>query len=157
MQRSRATGERSNWASAPGGRPNRKERTLADLEKTFIVTTDADTAFDVLSDPVRLPDYVPTLRLDESTAVEGDLDLELDPARRDGAPDAGFTADRATRRIDWGRPSPDYGGSIVIAEGTANTSSVTLRLHTRDEGDAAAVTRVVDQAVSNIRRLLSGR
>ncbi len=119
--------------------------------------TDADTAFDVLSDPVRLPDYVPTLRLDESTAVEGELDVDRDLADRGGAPDAGFTADLATRRIDWGRPSPEYGGSIVVAEGTASTASVTLRLHTRHDDDAAEGTSVVEQAVSNIRRLLSGR
>jgi hypothetical protein len=131
--------------------------TLADLEKTFLVMTDADSAFDLLSDPVRLPDYVPTLRLDDSTAVEGELDVDADLAERGGAPDAGFTADRATRRIDWGRPTPDYGGSITVAAGTANTSSVTLRLHTPDDRDPVEVTRVVEQAISNMRRLLSRR
>lgn len=119
--------------------------------------TGADAAFELLSDPVRLPDYVPTLRLEDSTAVEGDLDVDADLADRDGAPTAGFTADRATRRIDWGRASPDYGGSIIVAVGTANTSSVTLSLHTRDDSTTTDLARVVDEAVSNIRRLLSRR
>jgi len=119
--------------------------------------TGADRAFDLLSDPARLPDYVPTLRLDDSIAVEGDLELDVDLEQRGGAPDVGFTADRAARRIDWGRPSPAYGGSIVVAAGTTNTSNVTLQLHTRADGDTAEVDRVVDEAVSNMRRMLSSR
>jgi hypothetical protein len=122
-----------------------------------MVMSGADVAFEYLSDPVRLPEYVPTMRLEDSTAVEGELDVDADLRERDGAPDAGFVADRKTRRIEWGRPGSDYGGSIVVAAGTTNTSSVTIRLHTRDDADAAEVTRVFDQAVTNIRRLLLGR
>jgi hypothetical protein len=117
----------------------------------------ADVAFDFLSDPIRLPEYVPTMRLEDSTAVEGELDVDADLRERDGAPDAGFLADRKTRRIEWGRPGSDYGGSITVTEGTANTSRVTIRLQVRDDADAEEVTRVVDQAVANIRRLLLGR
>jgi hypothetical protein len=131
--------------------------TLADLERTFTVTTGADAAFDILSDPVRLPEYVPTLRLEDSIAVEGDLDVDADVRERGGAPEAGFVADRPTRRIEWGRPEHDYGGSIVVAEGTTNTAGVTIHLHTRDDADADEVTRLFDQAVANIRRLLSRR
>ena len=66
-------------------------------------------------------------------------------------------ADRATRHIEWGRPDRGYGGSIDVGEGTANTASVTVRLHTREDADVAEVTRVFDQAIGNIRRALSGR
>jgi hypothetical protein len=62
-----------------------------------------------------------------------------------------------TRRIEWGRPGSDYGGSIVVTEGTTNTAGVTIHLHTRDDADVEEVTRVFDQAVANIRRLLSRR
>ncbi len=117
----------------------------------------ADVAFDLLSDPVRLPEYVPTMRLEDSTAVEGELDVDADLRARDGAPDAGFLADRTTRRIEWGRPGGDYGGSIDVTPGTTNTSKGTVRLRTRDDADVEEVTRVVDQAVANIRRLLLGR
>jgi hypothetical protein len=130
---------------------------LTDLEKTFFVMTSADRAFDRLSDPARLPDYVPAIRLEESTAVEGELDLDADIAERAGAPQAGFTADRATRRIEWGAPSPAYGGSIEIVPGTASTATVTLRLHTRDEADQAEVTRIFEQSINDIRRVLSER
>ena len=131
--------------------------TLAVLERTFIVTTGADTAFDYLSDPLRLPEYVATLRLEGSTAVDGELDVDVDLAGRDGVPDAGFSADRDTRHIVWGRPGSDYGGSILVAVGTTNTSRVTIELHTRADADAEAVMRVFEQAVADIRRVLSGR
>jgi hypothetical protein len=130
---------------------------VADLERSFTVMTGADAAFDLLADPVRLPDYVPTIHLEDSIAVEGELDVDADLAERDGAPDAGFVADRSTRHIEWGRAGSDYGGSIDVGEGTTNTSSVTLRLHTRDDADAAEVQRVFDAAMGNMRRVLSGR
>jgi hypothetical protein len=34
---------------------------------------------------------------------------------------------------------------------------VTIHLHTRDDADSEEVTRIFDQAVANIRRLLSRR
>jgi len=129
---------------------------MPSLEKRFIVMTAADAAFDVLSDPARLAAYVPTIRLVDSIAVDGALDVDADLKERDGAPAAGYTADRATGRIEWGRPAPAYGGSITISGGTSRTSSVTLQLHTPDDGaDADAVGRVFEEAVDNIRRLLS--
>ena len=121
------------------------------------MTTGADRAFDYLADPVHLPEYVSTLRLDDSTAVDGELDVDADLGERGGAPGAGFVADRATRRISWGRADGPYGGSIEVTTGTTNTSGVTLRLHTRDDTDAAEVTRIFEQAVASIRRVLSGR
>jgi len=136
---------------------NERSATLPELEKTFLVLTGAETAFDFLSDPVRLPEYVPTVRLEESIAVEGELDVDADLASRGGAPGAGFVADRATRHIAWGRPEHGYGGSIDVREGTANTASVTVRLHTRDDADGEEVARVFDQAIANIRRALTGR
>jgi hypothetical protein len=117
----------------------------------------AEAAFDVLSDPVRLPDYVPTLELVESIAIDGELDPDEELAERDGAPAAGFVADRATRRIAWGRPGDAYGGSIAVAEGTASTSGVTIRLRTRDDVDPDEVNRVLDQAVAGVRRVLLRR
>jgi hypothetical protein len=119
----------------------------------------ADAAFDVLSDPLRLPEYVPTMRLVDSIAIEGDADPDADPElkERDGAPEAGFVADRKTRTMSWGRPDHDYGGSISVATGTTGTSAVTVQLHTRADVDADEVARIFDQAVSNMRRILFQR
>ena len=116
----------------------------------------ADAAFDVLADPLRLPEYVPTMTLVDSIAIDGQADADADLPERDGAPDAGFVADRRTRTISWGRPGSDYGGSIAIRESTASTSDVTLTLRTRADADAEAVARLVDGAVSSMRRMLTG-
>ena len=144
-------------AAARSARLTERSTTLPDLEKTFLVLTSADIAFDFLSDPIHLPDWIATVRLEESIAVEGELDVDADLAARGGAPGAGFVADRATRHIEWGRPEHAYGGSIDVSEGTANTASVTVRLRTRDDADVAEVTRVFEQTIANIRRVLSGR
>lgn len=97
------------------------------------------------------------MRLEGSTAVDGQLDVDVDLVGRDGVPDVGFSADRDTRHIVWGRPGSDYGGSILIAVGTTNTSRVTIVLHTRDDADGETVMRVFEQSVADIRRVLSGR
>ena len=97
------------------------------------------------------------MRLEDSTAVEGGLDVDADLRERGGAPEADFVADRATRRIEWGRAGSDYGGSIVVTEGTTDTAGVTIHLHTHDDAHVEEVTHIFDQAVANIRRLLSRR
>jgi hypothetical protein len=78
-------------------------------------------------------------------------------AERDGAHEAGFVADRKTRTMTWGRPERDYHGSITVTDSTSSTANVTVRLHTRADADADAVGRAFDQAVSSMRRILSGR
>lgn len=130
---------------------------MPELERVITVLAGADTTFEILSDPVRLPDYVSALRLDDSTAVDGELDVDADLDGRDGAPAAGFVADRATRRIDWGLPDAEYGGSIVVEQGTPSTARVTVRLRTGEAADAAAVAKVFEASVSSIRRILTGR
>jgi carbon monoxide dehydrogenase subunit G len=130
---------------------------MSDFERSTTVGVSADAAFAFLSDPQRLPDYVPMVTLVDSTAVDGDLDVEADLQDRDGAAGAQFFADKAARRIEWGRSGSDYEGSAVVAEGTASTSQVTIRLHTRDDADTAEIERVLDQTLRNLRRHLSGR
>jgi hypothetical protein len=119
--------------------------------------TPPEAAFDILSDPMRLPDYVPTLRLEDSIAIEGESDADAVMAERGGAPEAGFVADRTTRTMTWGRPERDYHGAITVTESTSSTANVTVRLHTRDDADSDAVGKAFDQSVAAIRRVLSGR
>lgn len=99
------------------------------------------------------------MKLEETTAVDGDLGAEREAGTtgRHQVSEARFFADKGARRVEWGLPGFDYAGSITVAVGTRSTSGVTIRLHLRDDADAAAVDSVLDQTVRNIQRLLSGR
>ena len=130
---------------------------MADFERTTTVGVGADAAFGFLSDPQHLPEYVSTMSHVDSTAVDGDLHVEADVGGRHEEGDASFRVDGAARRLEWGRPGVDYGGSLSVDAGTASTSQVTIRLHTRDDADRAEIEQVLDQTVRNIQRLLSGR
>ncbi|MDP2350875.1 MAG: hypothetical protein Q8M74_06930 [Chloroflexota bacterium] len=134
---------------------------MADFERSTTVGVGADRAFEFFADPQRLPEYVTTMKLEETTAVDGDLEIEPEPEAdtkgRHQVSEARFLADRGTRRVEWGLPGSDYAGSITVAVGTPSTSGVTIRLHLRDDADAAEVDKVLDQTIRNIQRLLSGR
>ena len=117
----------------------------------------ADAAFEALADPARLPELVPIIEFVDAIAIGGEEDADAGLAERDGAPEAGFVADRRTRTISWGRPEHDYGGSISVAESTASTANITVRLRTRADADVAAVTAIFDQSLANIRRNLTRR
>ena len=121
-----------------------------------MVMAGADPVFDVLSDPVRLPSFVPVLTLEDSTAIEGELDADADLEARNGAPAADFIADRRTRTITWRLPNHPRGGTIAVTERTANISDVAITVDLADDDDSAAIGRLLDDVVANIRRLATG-
>jgi hypothetical protein len=131
---------------------------MADFERTTTVGVGADAAFAFFADPSRLPEYVTTMRLEETTAIDGDPAAEPEDgaARPHAASEASFLADKDARRVEWGLPGSDYSGSITVTVGTPSTSGVTIRLHLRDDVSAPEVDKVLDQAVRTIGRLLSG-
>lgn len=130
---------------------------MTDFERSTTVGVGADAAFDYFADPSRLPEYVTTMTHVETTAVDGELQVEAEATGGRGAGEVRFLADRAARRVEWGDPDSDYAGSIVVTAGTASTSQVTIRLHIRADADQAAIERVLDQAIRNIQRRLVGR
>jgi hypothetical protein len=130
---------------------------MAEFERTTMVGVGADAAYAFFADPLRIPEYVPTVAHVETIAVDGEDTTEPDPAGRREPREARFLADRVARRVEWGRPGTDYAGSITVAEGTASTCQVTVRLNTRDDVDAAGVDRMLDEALRNIRRAVAAR
>ena len=142
---------------------------MANFERTTTVGVGADAAFALFADPLRLPEYVGPMTHVGSTAIDGDPNAEPEDEagvgggaglRRPAAPavaEARFLADAARRRVEWGLPGAEYSGSIEVAAGTPSTSQVTIRLRVRDDAPAVEIERVLDQAVRNIGRLLSGR
>lgn len=130
---------------------------MADFERSTTVGVGADAAFAFLAEPERLPSWVPVMTLVEATAVEGELHVEAEVEGRQETGQARFVPDRSRRSLEWGRDGRDYSGSLVVEPGTASTCRVVLRLHLPDDRDPAATERVLDQAMRNLGRLLSGR
>jgi len=130
---------------------------MAEYERSTTVGVGADAAFAFLSDPEHLPQYVSAMALVDAVAVDGDPGAEPERDAREVAPEARFLADAATRRIEWGLPGAEYGGSMTVTQGTASTSGVTIRLHIRDDADRDGVEKMLDQTIRSLQRLLSGR
>jgi hypothetical protein len=116
-----------------------------------------DEAFEFFADPANLPLYVPTVKLEEAIAVDGDPDAETDAEAGSTGELAHFLPDRKARRVEWGLAGSEYAGSIEIAQGTASSSDVTIRLHTRDDVDGEQVRQMIEQVVRTVGRHLSGR
>ena len=130
---------------------------MAEFERTTTVGVGADAAYAFFADPLRIPEYVPTMVHVETIAVDG-ADLGRGRPRRErDSHEARFFADGAARRVEWGRPGHRLRGLDQVAQGTASTCQVTVRLHTRDDVDAAGVDRMLDEALRNIRRAVAGR
>jgi hypothetical protein len=130
---------------------------MADFERRATVGVDADAAFDFLADPGRLPTWVVGMTLDDAIAIEGDPKLQDEGEARPEAPEARFFPDRAARRVEWGLPGGEYAGEVQVQPMMAGMSTVTIRLHLPDNGDAAAIDKALDQTVKNLQRQLSSR
>ncbi len=129
---------------------------MADFERSTTVGVGADAAFAFLADPSRLAEYVPALTHVETIAIDGELGDGTDPEAGKGGHQARFIADSAARRIEWGSGA-GYGGTATVSPGTASTSQVSLHLHFGDDVETTEVDRMLDEAMRNLRRLLSGR
>ena len=128
-----------------------------DFERRTTVWVGVEEAFDFFADPANLPLYVPTVRLEEAVAVDGDPDADEDAEAGAASPLATFLPDRAAHRVSWGLAGADYGGSIEVAKGTASSSDVTIRLHTSDDVDGEQVRQMLEQVARTLGRHLSGR
>ena len=128
-----------------------------DFERKTTVWVTPDEAFEFFADPANLPVYVPTVKLEEAIAVDGDPGADPDPEAGATGPEASFLPDRKAGRVTWGLAGDTYGGSIDIRQGTPSSSDVTIRLHTRDDVDRAEVEQMIEQVVRTVGRQLSGR
>jgi hypothetical protein len=128
-------------------------RAMADYERSVTVSAGADAAFAFLADPANLAEYAPPIGHVESIAVSGDpAEAAEEGEAEDPRTSVRFVPDAASRRVDWGRDA--YAGSATVEAGTTSTSTVTFRLHVRDDADPDAVRGSLDQAARNLMRLL---
>lgn len=133
---------------------------MADYERSTMVWVSPEVAFAFLADPVNLPDYVPVMTHAGTDADAGEAYQESDTGTSEAgrAAEMPFLADVRARRIEWGRPGSEYGGSIEVTDGvTDGTARVRIRLRTRDEAPRGEIEQLLDQAARNLLRRLSGR
>lgn len=129
---------------------------MPDFEKRVTVAVDAETAFNFLADPGRLPVWVVGMRLEDAVAVEGDPALQDEGEAHTDAPEARFLPNRAARTVEWGIPGGEYSGSATVGTLMASMSTVTVRLHLPDGADQKAVEAALDQSVKNLQRQITG-
>ena len=128
-----------------------------DFERKTTVWVGVEEAFEFFADPANMPLYVPTVKLEEAIAVDGDPEAEPDAEAGATGPQATFLPDRHAHRIEWGLPGDEYRGSIDVKQGTPSSSDLTIRLHTRDDVDQDQVKGMIEQVVRTLGRQLSGR
>jgi hypothetical protein len=86
--------------------------------------------------------------------VGGGLRVAAEVQGRHEEGDATFAADRAGRRLEWGRAGSEYRGWLQVRpNGAAGTSTVTIHLHTKSDTDRASVEGAIDATMANIRSL----
>ncbi len=130
---------------------------MPDFEKRVTVAVDAETAFNFISDPGRLPVWVVGMRLEDAIAIEGDPALQEAPEAAALAPEARFFPDRGTRTVEWGLPGGEYSGSATVGSLMPSMSTVTVRLHLPEGVDQKAVETALDLSVKNLQRQITGR
>jgi uncharacterized protein YndB with AHSA1/START domain len=125
---------------------------MAEYERTATIRARATDAFEYLSDPRHLPEYVATMT-GAQPAGQGQLRVAAEVEGRHEEGEATFRADPRIRRLEWGREGHDYRGWLSVAEsGGEASSSVTIHLETHDDSDPSEIERVLDETLANIER-----
>jgi uncharacterized membrane protein len=126
---------------------------MPDYERTVTVGTDAEKAYEFLSDPNSLPRYVATMVM--ATAQRGDrLRVAADVEGRHEEGDAMFRTDASQRRVEWGaEDGSSYRGWLQIIP-VGNRSTVHLHLSVPEAGDERQINEALDQTMGNIERIL---
>jgi carbon monoxide dehydrogenase subunit G len=125
---------------------------MADYERSTTVGASADAVFAFLADPENLAEYVGPITHVDSIAIEGDPAEVAASDEADAASEAHFLADAANRRVEWGRD--EYSGSATVEADSSSISTITFRLHVRDDAEADAIRGMLDQAARTVQRLL---
>lgn len=129
---------------------------MPDFERKVTVGVDAETAFNFLADPGRLPAWVVGMRLEDAIAVDGDPSQQAEGDGAPTAPEATFLPDRHTRTVSWSLPGREYAGSAEVKPLLATMTTIVIRLHLPDGADQKAVDQALDQTAKNLQRQVTG-
>ena len=123
---------------------------MPDFERSQQLPVDVSTAYDYLSDPSHLPDFIATMSSARQAGPDGLLHVTAEVHGRHEEGDAAFRADPGSRTISWGDAAADYHGSIQVHALDQTTSSAHLALHTRDDAERRGVERALDMTMANL-------
>jgi hypothetical protein len=127
---------------------------VPDLERRITVALNADTAFDNVAEPARLPDWVPWVTLEQAIAVDGNPELQDQGEALPTAPPAGFQVDRHARRVNWSSPSGEYAATLEIQPMMAGMSSLTIRVQAPETAASGELAQALDALVRTLQRRL---
>ncbi len=124
---------------------------MADYRSTTYVPVTLPEVFGYLADVSHLPEYLHRVRAARTTGPEQVHTTATLPDGQTVEGDADWHVDDVRKRIAWG--SGDYHGELRVHE-TADTTKVTLHLHTPHEHDDE-VQHGADAAMEQIRLAVS--
>ncbi|MFN8632012.1 MAG: SRPBCC family protein [Chloroflexota bacterium] len=126
---------------------------MPDFERSQQIPIDADTAFEYVSNPRHLPEFV-AMMSDARPGGTGALHVTAEVNGRHEEGEARFRADPSSRSLEWGGGNgSDYHGSMRFEPIDRRTSSAHLTLHTRDDNERRDIERALDQTMDNLRDL----
>jgi ribosome-associated toxin RatA of RatAB toxin-antitoxin module len=131
---------------------------MPDFERSITVPVDPDTAFDYVSDPSHLPEFVATMTGARRRPGQqrSELHVTADVGGRHEEGDTRFRADRWSRSIDWGS-HPDYRGTMRVERSGETGSEISLLLRIRDpRGENRQIEQVMDETMTRLAARLSG-
>lgn len=131
---------------------------MPDFERSITVPVDPDTAFDYVSDPKHLPEFVATMT---GARRNPGQQVELPRHGRGGRPPRGGRHPVPRRPVvqvgRWGS-HPDYRGTMRIERDGETGSRISLLLRIRDpRGEHRVIERTMDETMATLaERLGSG-
>jgi Polyketide cyclase / dehydrase and lipid transport len=125
---------------------------VGDYKQSQDVSASAGRLFGYLSDVGNLPRYFPAMTSAEPAGPEAvQVTAELNGATRDA--EAWFRVDAEHRHLEWGSEGPDNYHGYLDVTGDAETSSVTVFLHT-ERHDSGEIDRGITETLEAIKRLV---
>ena len=120
---------------------------MAEFDGSRAFDIKADALWDVVADPARLADWVPTMRLAQPASKEG-VHVEGESHGHPYSLDSLLRIDERQRRLHWGGEGDDaYRGSLRVAE---RPSGSEVHLHVAIPDDRLGPSQ--DDAAAEIRR-----
>jgi len=134
---------------------------MADVDGSRRFDVSSDRLWAVVTDPARLPDWVPTMRAAASSG-RSEVHLEGESHGHPYSLTGTLDADEQDRRLDWGAPADEgYHGSLrVLSQPPGSEVQIHLAVpdnHLAGDPDAVAeIRRGIEEALDRLAGLVAG-